>query len=347
MFGIKKRKALSWSAIFSLVLLTACSSKVKNIEISGETQGTTYQIIVVGTDVDIQKEEIDEIFKGFDASLSTYVKSSVISKLNANQNQVTVKDPSGYFKECYELSSDIFDKTNGLFDPSVFPLVKGWGFMENMESPLTKNEVDSILQFVSFEKDEHHNISFNGDAISIKKTPQFRIDFNAIAQGLSVDVIDEFLSSKGCENYYIEIGGEVRVRGTNREGEKWRIGVDSPIQKEGERTLENIIHISDKGIATSGNYRKFYVKDGVKYAHTLNPKTGYPVEHSLLSATVIAETTAKADAYATAFMVMGTEKALQFVEEHLDEKLEVYLLYADEDGELQRAMSPGFKNFLK
>ena len=164
---------------------------------------------------------------------------------------------------------------------------------------------------------------------------------------MSVDVIDRFLRKKGCKNYYVEIGGEIVVRGLNADDVNWRIGVDTPMENLQTRELENIIHVSDKAIATSGNYRNFYIHEGVKYAHTLNPQTGFPVQHSLLSATVVANDGATADAYATVFMVMGTKKALEFVKQHPDEELEVYLLYADENGEIAREMSDGFGEFLK
>ena len=173
------------------------------------------------------------------------------------------------------------------------------------------------------------------------------MDFNAIAQWQSVDVIDNYLKEKGFSNYYVEIGGEISVKGKNREGVHWKIGIDSPIENLKTRELENIVHISDVAVATSGNYRKFYVRDGVKYSHTLNPKTGFPVTHSLLSATVVAENAAFADGYATAFMVMGVDSALEFVKNNPKEKLEIYLLYEDEEGNIQRTMSDGFKQYLR
>lgn len=346
MFGAEKLRILAWSVTISTVL-SSCSSEQISREIHGETQGTTYSIILVG-DYEVDKTEIDSIFSVFDRSLSTYIDSSVVSRLNNSLESTEINDPSGFFNECYKRSMEIYLQTGGVFDPSVFPLVKGWGFMNDIETPLTQLEVDSILAFVSFEKDKHHAIDFDNNVIHyIKNHPGFKLDFNAIAQGFSVDVIDRFLREKGCENYYIEVGGEIVVKGYNADGVKWRIGIDTPVENLDSRELENIIHISDKAIATSGNYRKYYIHDGVKYAHTLDPKTGFPVQHSLLSATVVANDCATADAYATVFMVLGVDRSMDFLKNHPEAEIEVYLLYSNEKGEISREISKGFSEFLK
>lgn len=350
--GIKKHKALTWSVIFSSFFLFSCSEIVKttssHVEIYGETQGTTYSIILAEKGVPITKKQIDSIFTAFDLSLSTYVEGSVISQINRSESNFNILDKNHFYRECYQLSQDIYSKTDGFFDPSVFPLVKGWGFMNHMDSPLSKNEVDSILTFVSFEKERFHQVEFKDDSIFFEKSnPNFKIDFNAIAQGQSVDVVADYLKSKGYSNFYVEVGGELKVSGFNREGVKWKIGIDSPKENLEHRELENILHLTNASIATSGNYRKFYVKDGVKYTHSLNPKTGFPVHHSLLSVTVIAEDCATADGYATSFMVMGKEATLSFVENHPEEKLEVYLLSAAENDSIDREMSVGFSQYLQ
>lgn len=347
MFGLAKHKILVLSVIISTFLISCTETEThfSSFEINGETQGTTYSIIIVDDEKNVSKLEIDSIFTDFDNSLSTYVPTSVISELNESKASISIEDKTNYFKRCFELSYGIYQKTDGMFDPSVYPLVEGWGFMNDLKSPLTQQEADSILQFVSFEKEKLYTIQFNGNTILLdKKSPNFKIDFNAVAQGLSVDVIDEFLKKKGYKNYYIEIGGELIVRGHNREGENWRIGVDVPKENATTRELENVVSLTDKAVATSGNYRKFYEMDGKKYAHTLSPKTGFPVQHSLLSATVVADDAATADAYATAFMVMGVEKTLEFVEKNRD--VEVYLLYADEKGNIQRKMSSNFSKYI-
>lgn len=348
MFGTKKRKVLTWSAISSILLFTSCSSpkdqSLTGFTINGETQGTTYTVIIAEEESSVTKDEIDALFREFDSVLSTYIPSSVISKLNNCESDTTIVDETGYLEYCYSKSTEIAKLTDGQFDPTVFPLVKGWGFMSDMTSPLTKQEVDSILNFVGFDR---LNASFSDQAGTFSKSHPFvKLDFNAIAQGYSVDLLAKFLESKGVENYYAEIGGELVVKGKNREREKWSIGIDLPKENLEQRTLENILYLSDKAVATSGNYRKFYEKDGVKYAHTLNPKTGFPVTHSLLSATVVADDCITADAYATAFMVMGAEKTIEFVKNHPELHLEVYLLVANGDEDYQRIMSDQFDGYL-
>lgn len=347
MFGAKKRRILSWSVTISL--LSACSTETPtSLEIHGETQGTTYTVIINDADVEVKKAEIDSIFHAFDLVLSTYMEESVISRFNNSENGYQFMDEHHFFEQCYTTSQTVYNQSEGYFDPSVYPLVEGWGFMGGEQKPLDSAQVSELMQYISFEPGKHHRLTHKGNALSIEKfRPEFKLDFNAIAQGYSVDVVSEFLRKKGCKNYYVEVGGEIVVRGKNAEGERWKIGVDTPIENATTRELENVIHISDKGIATSGNYRNFYTYKGKSFGHTLNPKTGFPVQHSLLSATVVADNAALADAYATLFMVLGVDDALAFIETHPETPIEAYLLYADEKGEIARRTTPGFKRYLE
>ena len=347
MFGVKKRRILSWSVTISL--LSACSSeKSTSLEINGETQGTTYAIIIADADADVKKSEIDSIFHAFDMILSTYIPESAISRFNQSVTGIQFTDAHHFFRNCYTHSIHVYKLSDGYFDPSVYPLVKAWGFMGGEQSPPDSSEVEKILQSVSFEQGRHHIAKMKGGVVEINKiTPEFKLDFNAIAQGYSVDVIGDYLSDKGYKNFYVEVGGEIVVRGKNAEGKSWRIGVDSPIENAVTRELENVIHISNKGLATSGNYRNFYTYKGKSFGHTLNPKTGFPVQHSLLSATVVSENATMADAYATLFMVLGVDESLKFIESHPGENLEAYFLYANEKGEIARRTTPGFKLFLE
>ncbi len=317
----------------------------------GETQGTTYQLIIAEDEVHFSKSEIQNLLAEFDTILSTYIDSSLISKINSLEGSAIFNDSTGYFKECYEESMAVFRTSNGAFDVSVFPLVEGWGFMKNVKTPLSKTKIDSILQFVSSEKDKLHTVNFTAKTIHFSKIDKrFKIDFNAIAQGLAVDKIAEFIASRGHKNYYVEIGGELIVKGRNRSGENWNIGIDVPKeneQKDGVRRLESILSITNKAIATSGNYRKYYVKNGKKYAHCLDPRTGYPVDHSLLSATVISNKCSTSDAYATVFMVMGLKGTKQFLESHPALNLDVYLLYDLKNGKIGRFKSKGMKKYFK
>jgi len=292
---------------------------------------------------------LDSILSDFDFYLSTYLDTSIISEINGLGDSTTYifSDEFGYFSACYVKSAQVSKLTDGAFDPTVFPLVKAWGFFKE-EAPIpTQNGIDSLLEYVGFNNDLHICVLEGSNVSFTKRNPSLRLDFNAIAQGLSVDILADYLNNNGIKNFYLEVGGEIVLKGKNRENKNWRIGIDSPMQQEGKRVLDNVVNISNKAIATSGNYRKYYIKDGVKYAHTIDPKTGKPVQHSLLSATVIANSCADADGYATAFMVMGVEKSMEFVKNHPELELEVYLLYDNGSGAIQREMSKGFKKYLK
>ncbi len=352
MFGKKKHRLLIWSVIISGLLIVSCGGRtpedVEGFVIQGNTQGTTYTIILAEQDIHFTKTEIDSVLASFDTVLSTYIPTSVISQINASEEGFSCVDRTGFFQSCYTLSQEVYEASSGTFDPSVFPLVSGWGFFKKLETPLSQHEVDSICQFVSFEPGKLHTATFSKDSIVVaKKDSRFMLDFNAIAQGYSVDVLHDFMTARGHRNFYVEIGGEIRVSGKNREREDWRIGIDTPQENQlntKERKISGIISISDKAVATSGNYRNFYEKDGKKYAHTLDPLTGFPVQHNLLSATVIADNCAIADAYATVCMVIGTEKAKELVKT-LNPRIEVVLI-SEEQGGYEIYTSPGAADLL-
>lgn len=352
MHGKLKRRILSWSVIFSLISFTnSCGIEPRELKVEyvvGETQGTTYSVTTVDSEIAISRMELDSIFRQFDNTLSTYKPHSLITQLNESLDSITITDTFGYFGTCYEMSREVYNKTKGAFDPSVYPLIKGYGFMDNLETPISDSMRLGLMNIVSFEKDKLHRVKFNGDKVSCtKQSREFKLDFNAIAQGLSVDIVADHLDKKGIKNYYIEVGGEIRVAGKNKDGVQWRIGIDVPKEIGLEvREIENILSVSNKAVATSGNYRKFYVKDGKKYAHTIDPKTGLPVQHSLLSVTVIAKSCALADAYATAFMVIGADSALQLVAANPELDIECYLLEADGKDEFIRKMSSGCVQYI-
>jgi thiamine biosynthesis lipoprotein len=346
-----------------VAFLSACTSEKEPItfepySITGNTQGTTYTIIADDEKLLGLQTEIDTILANFDKCLSSWRDSSIVNMIsNADTGMLVFKDINGYFNRCFAASEEVYQLSDGAFDPSVFPLVSAWGFMKDPAISMSQTQVDSVLQLVGFtegidyeqdllEDDKHQLKKF-----AIKKLRKsLKLDFNAIAQGLSVDVLCEFLDEQGFQNYYVEIGGELRVKGTNKEGVPWRIGIDladesNDVSTE-NRTFSAIISISNRAVATSGNYRKFYEKDGKKYSHTIDPKTGYPVQHNLLSATVIAENAAFADAMATVFMVWGTEKSIDFVKNHPELKLEILLQFMDENGKMSKYLSPGMQKLL-
>ncbi len=343
----------SFVIISIAALLTfSCEKQSEKSVISGNTQGTTYSIIVPGEQINFNKKEIDSVLNDFDLALSTYIDNSVVSKLNNASDSIWVQDKSGYFKRCYELSQTVFQKSQGSFDPTVFPLIDAYGFFKNEKTPPSDAQITAILEYVGFEENKLFTISFSGDSIRlIKKNPNLKFDFNAIAQGLSVDVLAKFIESKGHEDYYVEIGGEIFVKGKNPDGEKWRIGIDTPSEEnmpgKDKRSIDNVLMISGKAVATSGNYRKFYSSGGKKFSHTLDPLSGKAVNHSLLSATVIAENCAIADAYATVFMVLGLERSKSFLADHPKLKLDVYLISSGEDETYNYFISPGLGNYLE
>ena len=319
-------------SIFSFLVLLSCgenSEKSKKFEvIQGNAQGTTYTIQLVGEGAKITKKEIDQLLYAFDASLSTYKSKSEITKFNNAGFYHAFPDNKNYFKSCLEKSQLVYDLSNGAFDPTVFPLIDAWGFYREVKTPILKKEqADSILKFVSFEKNKLLVYKFQKDSVILyKRDNRVKLDFNAIAQGLAVDFMAKLISDKGYKNFYIELGGEIRVAGTNKEGNKWRIGIDTP-KTEGERSIQEVIQVSNKSVATSGNYRKFYEVNGVKYGHTINPKTGMQAQQTLLSATVVMDECAFADGFATAFMVLGIEKTKEFLKKNKRLGIDVLLIY--------------------
>ncbi len=307
--------------IFVLLFFISCNSNKKSlIKLEGNAQGTTYHISYLSDDPINYKTGIDSLLKEIDSSMSTWLPVSLISRINNNDNSVLV-DP--YFIDVFNKSIEVSEKTQGLFDVTVGPLVNSWGFGFTKKATPDSKRIDSLLQLVGYKM-----LSLEGHKI-IKAKPEIKIDFNAIAQGYSVDVLSNYLESKGINNYLVELGGELKAKG-KKENKNWKVGIDKPDEKaSSERKLEAVISLNNKALATSGNYRKFYVEGNQKYSHIINPKTGYPAKQNVLSATVIADDCITADAYATAFMVMGLKKSKSFLERNKDLKLEVYFIYDD------------------
>ncbi len=353
--GKRKPKALAWCAIS--IVLVSCSTDVKkshpeitNVQsIKGETQGTTYAIKIVDAPTQIDKDDIDSLLRDFDLSLSGYIHESTVSQFNAEANQFVVPQNDKYFIPCLELSMRIFEETNGAFDPTVLPLMEIWGFLKDGKNIPSQNQIDSTLRFVGFQSGKLWRWNKEIAPLTLVKLhPNLQFDFNAIAQGYSVDVIGSYLRQKGCLNFYVEIGGEIYVSGKNPDGKAWRLGVDKPVSTnigDKKRVISAILEVQDRGVATSGNYRKFYEKNGKIYAHTLNPKTGKPAENELLSATVIGPSVGAADGVATAIMVMGLEKAKAFLRKYPE--YDALLIYTDAKNELFSFSTAGMEKYLK
>jgi thiamine biosynthesis lipoprotein len=332
-------------------------------QLIGPIQGTSYKVIYKDTLFRNLSEQVDSLLHNYDQYLSMYVDTSVISKLNRAEfggyctgDEYSTEE---LFFECFDIAKNVYELTNGAFNPAVLPLVKAWGFIDSNSTESTIN-YDSLMPLIDFSKvfvtdlvgvDILNTVDSNKGVYQtsfLYTAPDgTQLDFNAIGQGHSVDVVARFLKSKGISNYMIEIGGEVRTLGKSITNEKWKLGIDKPIEnsRPGEE-LQFIASLSGESLATSGNYRKFYIKDGVKYSHTINPHTMMPVSHNLLSVTVITDNCAEADAYATAFMVMGVDSSLNFIQSHAELNLNAYFI-SDSIGNYQIRQSKGFEKYIK
>ena len=325
--------------LLAAIILHACREGDRGfwIKLGGNTQGTTYGVTYLSPDSTNYQEDIERKLKEFDSSLSTYLASSLISRFNRDEEGIP---PDPYFLTCFSCSEEVHRSTGGAFDITVAPLVNAWGFGFTERAEVDSSLIDSLLEYVGMEK-----VWFE-DGMIRKEMPGVMLDMNAIAQGYAVDVLAGFLDSEGIANYLVEIGGEISTRGRNPRGLLWKVGIDRPVEglQIPGAELQAIVEFTDRSLATSGNYRRFYEKDGMKYSHTIDPKTGYPVQHGLLSATVMAEDCMRADAYATAFMVMGFEKSREFLMNRSG--MDAYLIYNDDEGEYRVWYTRGMKNLL-
>ncbi len=329
-------RRISRVLITFLFFTSSTYSQQEPIRIEGNAQGTTYHI----TYYDVQNRnfqpEIVQLLKDFDLSVSTYIPNSIISRINSNEKNVIVDK---YFIDCFNKAKEVWKNTDGAFDPTVYPLVNAYGFGPGKKQKIEKTKIDSMLQFVGFQL-----IKLKRNKV-VKKDPRVALDFNAFAQGYSVDVVSDFFNSKGIKSYIVEIGGEVYAKGLKPNGSNWTIGIEKPIDnKESENPLKAIAKLESLGIATSGNYRRFVIEDGVKYVHHIDPKTGYPTKNNLLSASIFAKECISSDANATGVLVLGLEKAKVFLAKHPE--LQAYLIYSDDKGKYQVYETPGLKSII-
>jgi thiamine biosynthesis lipoprotein len=331
-------KILFW---VSLSLLAACQSapKAKTYQLQGKAQGTTYNITYYGQGLPNLQAEIDSIFAVIDASLSTYREQSTILDFNRASDSLQVSD--SHFLAVLQKARQVWQQTEGAFDPTVMPLVRAWGFGPEGPQPPPGDRLDSLLAQVGFAQ-----LKAGQDGWLGKAQPGLQLDLNAIAPGYTVDLIGEFLEGQGAEHYLVELGGEVRARGRNPQGEAWRVGIEKPQTDGSDRQLADVVGLDNACLATSGSYRKFYLRDGVKYSHTIDPQTGKPVTHNLLSVTVLAPEASLADAYATAFLVWGKEKAEAFIASQPELELEAYFIVGKEEGELETSYTAGMKELV-
>ena len=335
---MNNRKKLYWQIPFLVFLIIGTILIIKQQHDmpyqhnKGFIFGTVYNI-TYQSDKNLEKEIIRELDK-VDASLSPFNEKSIISKINRNEEAVV----DDYFYDVFNLAMQISEDTNGAFDITVAPIVNAWGFGFKSGSSPTSQYIDSLKQFIGYKK-----VRINKDKHVVKQDERIMLDCSAIAKGYGSDVVARLFNAKGIKNYMIEIGGEIVASGLSDKRLPWKIGITKPSEDSlgTSNELQTILNITDCAMATSGNYRNFYYKNGKRYAHTIDPRTGYPIQHNILSATVIAKSCAQADAYATSFMVLGLEEAKKILERH--PQLLAYLIYTNKDNEYEVWHSPALK----
>jgi len=337
----KQKRRLLWQLPFLVLLIVGTVLIIRQqhsmpyLQTTDFIFGTTYKV-TYQSDEDLSKQIREELMK-VDFSLSPFNAESVISAINQNRDTV----PNSNFLEVFRLAMDISKDTDGAFDITVAPLVNAWGFGFKNETPPDKRQVDSLRQIVGYQK-----VSLVNGKVR-KQDPRMMLDCSAIAKGYGVDMVARFLRNRGIQNFMVEVGGEIVTCGVNAQRLPWRVGVIKPVEDSLStgHELQTVLNVTDKAMATSGNYRNFYYKDGKRYAHTIDPKTGYPVQHNILSATVLANSCAVADAYATSFMVMGLEKTKKLLERHPE--LMVYLIYDAGDDNNAVWFSPSLQDKIE
>lgn len=329
--------------LLPVILWTACGTDSEKTvstpysRVQGKTMGTTYSIIHEPSDA-LVSAEVYSLLQEVNMAVSTYIPESVISRFN-REGKIVTSDP--HFIVNTVLSSEVFELTDGAFDPTVGPLVNAWGFGWEGRKPEAPGEdkIDSLLLLVGFDK-----LQIEGtDSISIDAPAGMQLDYSAVAKGYGVDAIGRYLESVGITQYFVEIGGEARVKGNSERKSPWRVGINTPLEGGGIGDLFARIALTDMSMATSGNYRNFYSVNGRKVWHTINPGTGQPEANPVVSATVLHPDCAMADALATACMVRGVE-SLEMIERVED--AELYLITVDDNGELQGQFTPGFEKYL-
>ena len=337
--------------IYGIIVMILCGIALYRCENGTKREATEYQKLqgsVFHTFYHITyqgernySKEIDSLFRAFDGSLSMFNDTSVITRMNRNDPEVVAND---YFRHVFDKARYVSDRTQGAFDITVAPLVNLWGFGFKNSDKVTPQAVDSILQFVGYQ-----SVSLSDDGHLQKTDPRTILDASSIAKGYMSDIIGDYLRAQGVNNYMVEIGGEIALQGVNPHGNAWTVGIARPVvdSLQQDHGYQAYLSLSEGGLATSGNYRNFYEKGGKRYAHTIDPHTGYPIQRDVLSATVIAPDCMTADAFATAFMVLGKDKALEVMAN--EPSVEGYLITPSptDSTQLEVVYSDGFEKYLK
>ena len=318
-----------------LALLASCNQGPQKMVLQGEAQGSYYAITYYDEQGRNFQQEIDSIFHAVDVSVNLWVDTSVISKVNRNE-EVTLDN---IFIDNFNIAQEAARLSGGYFDPTISPIVAAWGFSYKHEDAITPQLIDSLKQLV-----DYRNIRIE-DRKVVKANPAMTLDFNAIAQGYTSDLIASFLDSRGIKNYLVDTGGEIMARGEKPNDQPWIVGIEKPADNwDSEQVVHTRIALRDKGLVTSGSTRKYVERNGKRYSHCIDPKTGYPVEHNVLSVTVLAESSVWADALASICMVMGMEKSLPLIESM--DGVEAYYIYVNEQNALETFATDGFAKLV-
>ena len=327
------RKLLLW--LSGLVLLASCDRPPQKIVLQGLAQGSYYAVTYFDEQGRNFQREVDSIFHAVDMSVNLWVDSSIISKVNRNE-EVTL---DSIFIDHFNIAQQAAQLSNGYFDPTISPIVAAWGFSYKNGDSITPQLIDSLKSLVDYRKIRIE------DGKVVKENPAIQLDFNAIAQGYTSDLIARFLESKGISNFIVDTGGEIIARGSKPNDSPWIVGIEKPAENmDAERILQTRITLRDKGLVTSGSTRKYVERNGRRYSHCIDPTTGYPVEHQVLSVTVLAESSVWADALASICMVMGMKASLPLIESM--EGVEAYYIFVNGNNTLETFATEGFKALI-
>jgi FAD:protein FMN transferase len=331
-------KSVSSFCLFIFICVSCTNKKeLKLYKISGAAQGTYYAITYCSDNNENLQPAVDSLFREFDRSVSAYLPNSLLSRVNNND---TTARADKIFETVFNKSMEVSASTEGAFDVTVGPLVNAWGFGFSKKAKVDQALVDSLLPLVGY-----HKVKLVNGRL-IKSDPRIKVDFDGLAQGYTSDWLGQYFESKGIHNYLIDVGGEVLGRGTKPDGQIWSVAIEMPSKNAGdERKIQAVLSLKDKAISTSGSYRKYYEENGIRYSHTIDPANGYPVKHNLLSVSVLTNDCITADAYATAFMVMGLEKSKSFLVKHPE--IEAYFISDDHKGGFAVFYTQGFSQLLK
>ncbi len=317
--------------MIGLTVLASCVKQPKKMVLQGEAQGSYYAVTYYDSLERNFQPEVDSIFHAVDVSVNLWVDTSVISRVNRNE-EVTL---DSIFVDNFRIAQEAAALSGGYFDPTISPIVAAWGFSYKNGDSITPQLIDSLKQLVDYRKVRIENGKV------VKDNPAMTLDFNAIAQGYTSDLIASFLDSRGIKNYLVNTGGEIMSRGCKPDGQPWIVGIEKPADNwDSEQVVQTRVALRDKGLVTSGSTRKYVERNGKRYSHCIDPNTGYPVEHQVLSVTVLAENSVWADALASICMVMGMEKSLPLIEGM--DGVEAYYIYINEKGDLETFATEGF-----